>query len=127
MTRLEIRCSKEQKEKFEIYCKQLGFKTNAVFLEASIDALYSINYMNKHESILNDHIIRGMEATVKASEQRLGNRFAKLMSEMAIQLAITQTIQKTNNHLTDIEIEQIRVDVVRMLEASQSVLKYNHT
>lgn len=124
MSVIQIKCSDELKEKFDTYCKQLGYKTNAAFLEASINALYSINYMNRSENILNEHIIRGMEATVKASEQRLGNRFSKLMFEMIVQQAITTTILKMNNHLTDFEIEQIRVDVVKMLEISQSVLQY---
>ena len=123
-SRLHTRFTEEEKLEFDKIQKDLGFRNQSDFIMAAVRTLHDIDFLHSDSSVMKSQIVRAIEQPIRDSEKRLGNRFAKLMSENLVQVAIISTILKMNNHLTDMEIEQVRSDVMKHLKYQQSVLKY---
>ena len=110
--------------KMDGFIKENNLKSRNELLQKAVD--FYIDYNNNKEpgTFLSKEIEAIMSGNVELAEKRLGNRFAKLMSETAIQLGIMQQILKSISDINGDDIENFRKVVVDEIRDNQKILKY---
>lgn len=106
------------------FLKANNFKSRSELVNKAVD--FYIDYNNNKEpgEFLSREIEAIMSGNVELAEKRLGNRFAKLMSETAIQLGIMQRVLKSISDINEDDIENFRKAAVDEIRNSQKILKY---
>ena len=110
--------------KMDGFIKENNLKSRNELLQKAVD--FYIDYNNNKEpgTFLSKEIEAIMSGNVELAEKRLGNRFAKLMSETAIQLGIMQQILKSISDINGDDIENFRKVTVDEIRNNQKILKY---
>ena len=110
--------------KMDGFIKENNLKSRNELLQKAVD--FYIDYNNNKEpgTFLSKEIEAIMSGNVELAEKRLGNRFAKLMSETAIQLGIMQQILKSISDINGDDIENFRKVAVDEIRDNQKILKY---
>lgn len=115
-------------EKFEQrmdnYIKQSTLKSRNEFFERAGE--FYLDYIENKEP--GDFLAREIQAIMTGNmelvEKRLGNRFAKLLSDIAIQLGIQQQIFKSLSNITGDDIARFRKISVDEMRNNQKIFKY---
>lgn len=111
-------------KRMDNYIEQSNMKSRNEFFEKAGE--FYIDYMENKEP--GDFLPREIQAIMKGNielvEKRLGNRFAKLLSDIVIQLGIQQQIFKSITNLTEEDISSFRKISLDELKNNREVLKY---
>ena len=110
--------------KMDSFIKENNLRSRNELLQKAVD--FYIDYNNNKEpgTFLSKEIEAIMSGNVGLAEKRLGNRFAKLMSETAIQLGIMQQVLKSISDINGDDIENFRKVAVDEIRDNQKILKY---
>ena len=110
--------------KMDSFIKENNLRSRNELLQKAVD--FYIDYNNNKEpgTFLSKEIEAIISGNVELAEKRLGNRFAKLMSETAIQLGIMQQVLKSISDINGDDIENFRKVVVDEIRDNQKILKY---
>lgn len=106
------------------FIKANNFKSRSELINKAVDFYIDYNNNKKPGEFLSREIEAIMSGNVELAEKRLGNRFAKLMSETAVQLGIMQQILKSISDINENDIENFRKAAVDEIRNSQKILKY---
>lgn len=106
------------------FIKANNFKSRSELVNKAVDFYIDYNNNKKPGEFLSREIEAIMSGNVELAEKRLGNRFAKLMSETAVQLGIMQQILKSISDINENDIENFRKAAVDEIRNSQKILKY---
>lgn len=115
-------------EKFEQrmdnYIKQQNLKSRNEFFEKA--GTFYLDYIENKEP--GDFLAKEIQAIMSGNmgmvEKRLGNRFAKLLSDIAIQLGILQQIFKSISNVTEDDVNLFRKIAVDEMRNNQRIFKY---
>ena len=118
--------SEEFLNKLDSYIKAEKMKSRSEFICKAVDFYIDYNVNKEAGTFLAREIQAIMTGNMDLVEKRLGNRFAKLMSDTAIQLGIVQQILKSISDITEDDIETFRKISVDEMRNSQKVLKYEN-
>ena len=94
--------------KMDSFIKENNLRSRNELLQKAVD--FYIDYNNNKEpgTFLSKEIEAIMSGNVGLAEKRLGNRFAKLMSETAIQLGILQQVLKSISDIDESDIKNFK-------------------
>lgn len=108
----------------DAYVKVNNFKSRNEFLAKS--ARFYMDYNNNKEAgdFLAKEIQAIMSGNMELVEKRLGNRFSKLLSDIAIQLGIQQQIFKSISNITEEDTALFRKIAVDEMKNNQRIFKY---
>ena len=110
--------------KMDSFIKEEGIKSRSELVCKAVDFYIEYNRNEKPGEFLSREIEAIISGNVGLVENRLGNRFAKLMSETAVQLGIMQQILKSISDINENDIENFRKAAVDEIRNSQKILKY---
>lgn len=124
MERFHVTMSEESIQKMDAHIKLKKINSRSELIDKAVN--FYIDYNTNKEP--GEFLARELEAIVSGNielvEKRLGNRFSKLIGEIAIQLAIQQQIFKGITTITETDIETFRKIAVDTLKNTQKILKY---
>ena len=106
------------------FIKANNFKSRSELVNKAVDFYIDYNNNKKPGEFLSREIEAIMSGNVELAEKRLGNRFAKLMSETAIQLGIMEQVLKSISDINEDDIENFRKVAVDEIRNNQKILKY---
>jgi hypothetical protein len=115
----------EFEERMDNYIKQAKLKSRNEFFEKS--GTFYLDYTENKDpgEFLAKEIQAIMTGNMELVEKRLGNRFAKLLSDIAIQLGIQQQIFKSITNITEEDISLYRKIAVDDIKNNQRIIKYD--
>lgn len=84
------------------------------------------DYLNNKEagSYLCEEVQSIIKSNLNLTETRLGNRLAKLLSEMIIQTGITQKILTESLDISEEDVSRYRLEVLEEVKKNPTVLRY---
>ena len=90
------------------FIKENNLKSRNELLQKAVN--FYVDYSNNKNpgAFLSEEIKKCISKNIKISEKRLGNRFAKLMSETAIQLGILQQVLKSISDIDESDIKNFK-------------------
>lgn len=111
-------------EKLERYTEQHELKTQSEIVDKAVN--FYLDYINNKEagSYLCEEVQSIIKSNISLTETRLGNRLAKLLSEMVIQTGITQKILTESLDINEEDISRYRLEVLEEVKKNPTVLKY---
>ena len=124
MAEIRTEVTNEELEEINATMKLFEYKSKRTFILDAIRAYRDIRYMDDKATILNTELQRAIEVTLNKTERRLGNRFAKLMGEIAVQETIIQNILKEELNVPDKIVHDARIEAIEKIQKKQSILKY---
>lgn len=108
------------------FIKANKYKSRSELVNKAVEFYIDYNINKEPGTFLSREIQAIMTGNMELVEKRLGNRFAKLMSDSAIQLGIVQQILKSISDITEDDIEMFRKISVDEMKNSQKILKYEN-
>ena len=124
MTRRNIYFESNTLEKLDKMVGTNGMKSRSDVIDKAIN--FYNDYLNNKEagSYLCEEIQSIIKSNLSLTETRLGNRLAKLLSEMVIQTGITQKILTESLDINEEDISRYRLEVLEEVKKNPTVLKY---
>lgn len=124
MSKYTLYANDDFMKKADAFVEGSSIKNRSELIIKAVD--FYIDYQNNKEpgDFLAKEIQAIMSGNMEMVEKRLGNRFAKLLSDIAIQLGILQQIFKSISNVTEEDINLFRKIAVDEMKNNQKVLKY---
>ncbi|WP_234122376.1 ribbon-helix-helix domain-containing protein [Clostridium hydrogenum] len=124
MERIHININKKLLDKIDSLGKAKNYNSRSDFFSKSGE--FYIDYINNNESgeFLCKEVTAIMTGATELTEKRLGNRIAKLLSDIAIQVGILEQIMQSASDLSEYEISMYRKNVVNEIKNNQRILRY---
>ena len=87
---------------------------------------FYIDYLTNKEGgeFLSREIKSVLKSDLNSLEKRMGNRIAKLLSELTIQTGITQRILNESLDIEDNDLARYRLETVNEIKNNQAAIKY---
>lgn len=124
LERIHINIDKKLLDKIDSLVKAKSYNSRSDFFSKSGE--FYIDYLNNKEAgeFLCKEVTAIMTGTTELTEKRLGNRIAKLLSDIAIQVGILEQIMQSASDLSEDEISMYRKNVVNEIKNNQRILRY---
>ncbi len=111
-------------KKADAFLETSGIKNRSELIVKAVDFYIDYNNNKNPGDFLAKEIQAIMTGNMDLVEKRLGNRFAKLLSDIAIQMGIMQQILNSISSITDEDISLFRKIAVDDIRNSQRIIKY---
>lgn len=124
MTRRNIYFESNTLEKLDKMVGTNGMKSRSDVIDKAIN--FYDDYLNNKEagSYLCEEVQSIIKSNLNLTETRLGNRLAKLLSEMIIQTGITQKILTESLDISEEDVSRYRLEVLEEVKKNPTVLRY---
>lgn len=121
-----FRMSQELKNDLENIAANAGKSRNDIIIEAC--KMYrDYTYMENKASLLPEHILRSMQATVTGLEERVNNKSNQLLSTMAIEMYIIEHILAAELEIEADDIIKYRRDAVEVIKRNNRIFRMDET
>lgn len=124
MARIHVNLDDNTIIEVDSFNKEHKIKSRSETIDKALS--FYIDYQNNKEpgDFLAKEIQAIMTGNMELVEKRLGNRFAKLLSDIAIQLGIQQQVFKSISNITEDDISLFRKIAVDEMKNNQRIFKY---
>jgi len=121
-----LRLSDELLKDLEGIAESSGKSRNDIILQAC--KMYrDYTYMETKASIIPEHILRSMQATVTGLEEKLNNKSNQLLSSMAIEIYIIEHILASELEIEADDIIRYRRDAVEVMKRNNRIFRMDET
>ena len=121
-----LRLSDELLKDLEGIAESSGKSRNDIILQACKMYRY-YTYMETKASIIPEHILRSMQATVTGLEEKLNNKSNQLLSSMAIEIYIIEHILASELEIEADDIIRYRRDAVEVMKRNNRIFRMDET
>lgn len=112
--------------KVDAFVELKKYKSRNELIEKSLAFFMEYNEHEMTGDFLSNEIKSIIDKNINQSEKRLGNRFTKLLFEIAIQLRIQQQIfTKLNAGITDKNVSVYRKKAIEEIQSYPTVFSYD--
>lgn len=123
---IRLRISESLLKDLDGIAEDSGKSRNDVILNAC--KMYrDYTYMETKASLLPEHILRSMQATVTGLEERLNNKSNQLLSTMAIEIYIIEHILAAELEIEADDIISYRRDAVEVMKRNNRIFRMDET
>lgn len=123
---IRLRISESLLKDLDGIAEDSGKSRNDVILKAC--KMYrDYTYMETKASLLPEHILRSMQATVTGLEERLNNKSNQLLSTMAIEIYIIEHILAAELEIEADDIIGYRRDAVEVMKRNNRIFRMDET
>lgn len=123
---IRLRISETLLKDLDGIAEDSGKSRNDVILNAC--KMYrDYTYMETKASLLPEHILRSMQATVTGLEERLNNKSNQLLSTMAIEIYIIEHILAAELEIEADDIISYRRDAVEVMKRNNRIFRMDET
>lgn len=117
-----IRFSEEISNRVARLAKEQNCSQNAV-IESAIKYYLDYRYMADKATMINEEVLRAIDARLALLEQRLNNRANQVLSAVAIEQGVLVQVVAGNLELDGILLQDYRKTAVEHLKANNRVLR----
>lgn len=123
---IRLRISETLLKDLDGIAEDSGKSRNDVILNAC--KMYrDYTYMETKASLLPEHILRSMQATITGLEERLNNKSNQLLSTMAIEIYIIEHILAAELEIEADDIISYRRDAVEVMKRNNRIFRMDET
>lgn len=111
-------------ESMDNFIKENNYKSRSEMISRAIEFFIDYNHNKKAGDFLAREVEAIMSGNLELVEKRLGNRFGKLLSDIAIQLGMLEQIMQSASDLSKDEISTYRKIAVDGIRNNQRIFRY---
>lgn len=111
-------------KKADAFVEGSSIKNRSELIVKAVEFYIDYNNNKQPGDFLAEEIQAIMTGNMELVEKRLGNRFGKLLSDIAIQLGIQQQIFKSITNLKEDDISLFRKIAVDEIKSNQRIFRY---
>lgn len=124
MPKIEIFITDEQAALIDKWIENGKTNSRRSFAKEAVEVACDKVYLDENYTLLNTHIINAIEAVQLQSEERLGNRLARVYADVAIELGIMNQLVAQSVDVGTDELNIYRKIAVDHIQSTGKILSY---